>query len=209
MKNMIERNNSASDREDTALKIEAPQENKIVVVLTREDMSELDITYEEMDYGNIETRRVIWTLLDRARETLRRDIDPSGKMLIETVPTEDGGCVLYFTVLPQEAALNGRGAVRIHKERTGFTYAFASLDALLECAAHLRGIRPLPKSSLYLLDGTYCLRVQAEHAPRRIRQMLSEYGVPCADGVMPAAFLREHAKLLARDDAIEKLTIGL
>ena len=62
-------------QEGIALKIEAPQENRIVVELTSADMTELDITYEEMDYGNIETRRVIWTILDRARAVLRRDID--------------------------------------------------------------------------------------------------------------------------------------
>ena len=52
------------------LRIEAPQENRIVVELTCADMRELDITYEEMDYGNVETRRVIWTILDRARASL-------------------------------------------------------------------------------------------------------------------------------------------
>lgn len=36
------------------LKIEAPEENKIVVRLTADDMTKLHITYEEMDYANIE-----------------------------------------------------------------------------------------------------------------------------------------------------------
>ena len=52
------------------MKIEAPEENKIVVRLTADDMTKLHITYEEMDYANIETRRVIWTLLDEARREL-------------------------------------------------------------------------------------------------------------------------------------------
>lgn len=52
------------------MKIEAPEENKIVVRLTADDMTKLHITYEEMDYANIETRRVIWTLLDEARRSL-------------------------------------------------------------------------------------------------------------------------------------------
>ena len=68
------------------MKIEAPEENKIVVRLTADDMTKLHITYEEMDYANIETRRVIWTLLDEARRELGRDIDPSGRMLIEALP---------------------------------------------------------------------------------------------------------------------------
>ncbi len=99
------------------MKIEAPQENKIIVELTTDDMSELDITYERMDYSNIETRRVIWTLLDRARQTLGRDIDPSGKMLIEALPKPSGGCVIYFTVLDDEIRSAGqRNVFQIKKE---------------------------------------------------------------------------------------------
>ncbi len=193
------------------MKIVSPQENKIVVELTDADMTELDITYEEMDYGNIETRRVIWTILDRARHTLSRDIDPSGKMLIETVPTPEGGCVLYITVLQtQPHALGCRGLLRIHKERTSFTYAFETLSDLTACAARLRENTSVPcRSSLFLLDGQYRLSIRSELPPRRVKTLLAEYGTPCADGALPDAFLREHGKLLAEDDAIEKLTIGL
>ena len=193
------------------MKIVSPQENKIVVELTNADMTELDITYEEMDYGNIETRRVIWTILDRARHTLSRDIDPSGKMLIETVPTPDGGCVLYITVLETQAhSLGCRGLLRIHKERTSFTYAFETLGDLTACAARLRESAPAScKSSLFLLDGQYRLSIRSELPPQRVKTLLAEYGTPCADGALPDAFLREHGKLLAEGDAIEKLTIGL
>ena len=38
--------------------------NKFIVGLTCDEMKDLDITYEDMDYSNIETRRVIWTILD-------------------------------------------------------------------------------------------------------------------------------------------------
>ena len=193
------------------MKIVSPQDNKIVVELTNADMAELDITYEEMDYGNIETRRVIWTILDRARHSLCRDIDPSGKMLIESVPTPEGGCVLYITVLQTQAyALGCRGILRIHKERTRFTYAFDSLGDLTACAARLRESAPKScKSSLYLLDGRYRLCVRSDQPPRRIRTLLAEYGTACADSEFADAYLREHGKLLAENDAIEKLTIGL
>ncbi len=80
------------------MKINSPNRAKIIVELTQNDMSELDITYSALDYSNIETRRVIWTILDRARRELGRDIDPSGKLTIEAVPLEHGGCVIFFTV---------------------------------------------------------------------------------------------------------------
>ena len=51
-----------------------------------------------MDYSDIETRRVIWTILDRVRSYTGKDIDPSGNLIIEASSDNCGGCVLTFTV---------------------------------------------------------------------------------------------------------------
>lgn len=82
------------------MKIDSNSEGKITVALSNEDMNELDITYDELDYSNIETRRVIWTLLDRAGQQLGRCISTDSKLLIEVSPAKDGGCILNFTFLP-------------------------------------------------------------------------------------------------------------
>ena len=82
------------------MKIESNGEERITVTLSRIDMTDLDITYDEMDYSNIETRRVIWTILDKARKTLGKSVDTDGKLLIEVAPLEDGGCILHFTSSP-------------------------------------------------------------------------------------------------------------
>ena len=58
------------------MQINSPAENRIVVELSAQDMIELDITYEDMDYSAIETMRVIWTLLDAAGKYLGRELDP-------------------------------------------------------------------------------------------------------------------------------------
>lgn len=81
------------------MKIESPTGNKIIVELSEQDMLELDITYEELDYSTSETRRVIWTLLDRAGKQLGRAIDPTKRMMIEALPCRDGGCTVCFTIL--------------------------------------------------------------------------------------------------------------
>ena len=81
------------------MQINSPSENRITVELTAPDMRELDITYEEMDYASIETRRVIWTVLDAAGKQLGRELDLSRRMLIEASPLAGGGCALTFTLL--------------------------------------------------------------------------------------------------------------
>ena len=82
------------------MKIDSNSDGKITVALSNEDMNELDITYDELDYSNIETRRVIWTLLDKAGQTLGKSISTDSKLLIEVLPSKDGGCILHFTFLP-------------------------------------------------------------------------------------------------------------
>ena len=79
--------------------------NKFIVELSPFDMNELDITYEEMDYSDIETRRVIWTILEKVRESTGCDVDPSGRLVIEAAADADGGCILCFTVPETTAAL--------------------------------------------------------------------------------------------------------
>ena len=191
------------------MKIEAPQENKIVVELTAQDMAELDITYEEMDYGNVETRRVIWTILDRVRTVLQRDIDPSGKLTIESIPTRDGGCVLFFTV-PKEDESYVRQTVHMCRRPSVLLCAVDAPETLFRLARHLRqAVHPLPPSSLYLWEKRYVLLLQGGPAAPTCRMILAEYGTVCADNLLAAAVLREHGKLLAERDAIEKLTIGV
>lgn len=82
------------------MKIEAIGEEKILVALSDKDLIELDITYDEMDYSNIETRRVIWTILDEAKRSLGKSIDTDGRILIEVTPSDDGGCIMCFTAMP-------------------------------------------------------------------------------------------------------------
>ncbi len=82
------------------MKIEAIGEEKILVMLSLKDMNELDITYADMDYSNIETRRVIWTILDEAKRHLGKNIDTDGKILIEVTESDDGGCIMCFTAMP-------------------------------------------------------------------------------------------------------------
>ena len=72
--------------------------NKFIVGLSCDDLNNLDITYEAMDYSDIETRRVIWTILERVRNSTGRDIDPSGNLIIEASPDSSGGCILIITV---------------------------------------------------------------------------------------------------------------
>jgi negative regulator of genetic competence, sporulation and motility len=189
------------------MKIEALSDNRITVELTQQDMTELDITYEEMDYSNIDTRRVIWTLLDRARETLGRDIDPCGRMLIEAVPKPEGGCTINFTVLSGELrSTTYPGKLHFKKDSTYITFEFDSIDSLMSCArSFTQSGRHLINSELYSYKGLYRLLICPGSEPKIVKSFFSEYGSMCGESNLQAEFTREHWALITEYNAIEKL----
>ena len=122
------------------MKIQAPAENRITIELSARDMDALNITYEQMDYSNIETRRVVWTLLDRAGHELKRDIDPSGRMIIEAVPAGRGGCVLKFT-LCSDGSRGVRQPPSIKKGENTAVYEFGSIDDVMDAARSAEALK--------------------------------------------------------------------
>lgn len=189
------------------MKIEAPEENKIIVRLTADDMTKLHITYEEMDYANIETRRVIWTLLDEARRELGRDIDPSGRMLIEALPAGEGGCVLQFTVLAQDIKQQATRHLTMKKSNAPLIYEFPTAQLLLDAAESVKRLKlHPPESELYRQAHSYRLIVSAAECAELLSIALSEFGSLCGQGELPAAFTREHWQGICNSNALEQIT---
>lgn len=166
------------------MKINSPNKAKIIVELTLDDMTELDITYESMDYSNIETRRVIWTILDKARQELHRDIDPSGKMTIETIPLNTGGCVIFFTVNDSPEYIK---AIIAQNEEV---YEFDSLDHVIDLYSTMK--EDLPLGDLYA-DNKGKFRLIAPSDERlKSKIKLHEYSHPCREGKLAAEITKEH-----------------
>lgn len=166
------------------MKINSPNKAKIIVELSRDDMLELDITYESMDYSNIETRRVIWTILDKARHELGRDIDPSGKLTIETIPLDKGGCVIFFTVNDTSSRL--KTVISQDEE----VFEFDNIDNVIDLLSSLKDNTPI--GDLYS-DGSGKFRLITPLDERLITKIgFNEYSHPCREGKLAAEITKEH-----------------
>lgn len=132
--------------------IRAISSTRFAVGLSADDMQDLDITYDEMDYSNIETRRVIWVILDAVRQTLGRDIDPSGNLMIEAAPDNSGGCLLTFTV-PDPLRSSRPPETVVMKLPEKRVYEFESADDLLDFFS-AEGLAP-SELSIYRLGEKY------------------------------------------------------
>lgn len=175
-------------------------DNRICIKLTREDMAELDITYEELDYSNIETRRVLWTLLDEARHELGKNIYLTQKMLIEAVPDNEGGCTIYFTVTDEKSAKNGKKQL---VKLTGARIICSSdnIDNMGELAKVLSMCGKISKSELFTDGSRYRMIIRPDLSiSESIESVVCEFCDICDDTVAPSTY--EHWKLLASPDAV-------
>ncbi|MBQ4625769.1 MAG: adaptor protein MecA [Clostridia bacterium] len=187
------------------MKISSPAENRIIVDLNEQDMIELDITYDEMDYSTIETRRVIWTVLDAAGKVLGKTLDPSRRMVIEAVPRSEGGCTLFFTIL--EDSKNGfRQKSTLKKQVDSLICEFSDLDSLFSAVSRLEEGVCAVESSLYENGGSYRLIISSPFDSARLRRFFSEFCVVSSCEKLQCEYTKEHWQLIAPNNALSLLS---
>lgn len=189
------------------MEIELLENSSIKIRLTKEDLENLNISIEDFDYSNIETRRVIWMLLDAARCELKIDIDLSERMLIEIMPNKSGGCCIFITGLENRTGKSMRRTGR--KSMKPQFFDFDGVDSLISATCALKTVATSNNqlSELYRMDGSgYRLLIypDSELSPS-LWAILSEYCRRKGDGNIAAAFTREHGELIAGGDAIGKI----
>ncbi len=186
------------------LNITQQTENTICIELTQDDMTQLDITYDELDYSNIETRRVLWTLLDEAKHKLGKNISLAQKMLIEALPDEKGGCTLFFTVTDAPCEISGKKQL-IKQQATSAVCQSEKLDDLCDLASVLRKMDCTQKSELYFNGKNYRMIIYPKNHCHNINNVVTEFGILCEKDA--ESFTAEHYKLLASPDAVEVLSL--
>lgn len=187
------------------MRVEVLTEDAIVVELTEEDMKNLNITYEEMDYSKVETKRVIWTVLSRAGKSLGREINMSGRLLVEAMQRETGGCLLFFSV---EHGCKNTSRRYLLKKTDYIVCEFDNADALLCCAGRLKGLCCVSESRLYSSGGKYRLLVRTQTTGAGLlRPCLTEFGKIVGEGAVFAALTAEHWHCVARENAVELLNL--
>ena len=187
------------------MKINSPAEDRIIVDLSEQDMLGLNITYEEMDYSTIETRRVIWTVLDEAGKALGREFDPSRRMIIEASPKRGGGYTLSFTMLDGRK-LHGAQKQFLKKQEKNILCEFENADILMKATQCLKNLGSVA-SSLYESDGKYRLILSGSEDMPKIRQSFSEFGISENCSELVCCFTKEHWNLLIRENAINKISL--
>ena len=92
------------------MKINAVNEYRVEVELCAAEMARLGLSFDSMDWEDLDTRRALWSLAGELR-TEGVNLSLSGRMLIEAQRLPDG-VLLCFTGLPK----GGPSRLRVKKE---------------------------------------------------------------------------------------------
>ena len=115
------------------MKINAINEYRIEVELESAEMERLGLSFEAMDWSDIETRRALWSVLGLVRERGFL-VDPAGKLLIEAGKTGNGVRLCFTALPPRGADVN---VTCLKREKKGLALRFASFSDLCAAAAFL------------------------------------------------------------------------
>lgn len=176
---------------------------KLEIALNCADMQKLDLSYEEMDYSDEQTRKTLVALLEYAKTTA--NFHPRGaKLLVEVFPRADGGCVLHFTSLGSRFR-----SYPSHLALEPVVFEFSDADTLLEASVKTfaRYSHRIYKSSLYRYREQYRLVVYPlDYSDQLSVYFLSEFARKVGQGEILAAYVEEHGELIIADNALDTLS---
>lgn len=191
------------------VKMELLENGCLKIVLTNEELEEMGLSFERLDYRNAETQRAIQQLLLIARQ--ETGFRHSGDLTVEAIPLEEG-CLLLLTPSVM------RRRIRMKKAVGPYIYRVADVDGLFRLAESWNRLQVQSRpdaedpgisaagSSLYRLDDAFGLVLYpAMPLPREAGALLQEFAQPVGEGDASAAFTAEHGQPLAIGDALHRL----
>ncbi len=200
-------------------------ESKLKVMLTSDDLQGFEITTDELDYSNTETKRMFWDILNRAKHSIGFDTDGQ-RVLVQLYPSRGGGCEMFITKigtvpLPDEVDTQAApaGGALLHykpshrqnyeKGKTG-AFGFDSMELMLKVCRRLFIIGYTGESSAYIGDNSRVYLFLSGLDPTVFPLLdeysfIAEYGTPeNPENLM--FYIEEHGKEICMENAVEILS---
>lgn len=170
--------------------------NTVKITLTKQDMQSNALNAESIRSRTAESRRSLTRFLKRFQtESALFPEHSAERLFLEAFPSEDGGCVMYVSTLgaePEPSSPKKARSVRL---------MFAACDignviSLCGCVS-----RRIQASSLYRLDGKYCLVIRLSPGEAdAVSHIIEEFG-DMYDDETDIARACEHGRLICRTNA--------
>ena len=173
------------------------------IILSSAELDSYGITYEEIDYGNIQTRRLLWLLRQEVQKKYNYSIRLSGRVLIEVMKDTEGGIRICFSSLSSDSDDVSSLKQLIKSSSSPVIAEFSDIEEMLQAVSLLDGKL---KSSLYEKNGKYRMLFSLpEEARQELIFCLCEFSEIFEDSPKKTAESRELWNILAEDNAVSCL----
>ncbi len=187
------------------MNVSIKNEYRVEAVLTSRELSEYGITYEEFDYKNIETRRVLWTILDEIKNRYGVKLSFAGKLLIEVIKEAEDKYRLCFSSLPPHSD-DGKSIKQLIKtENQPLIAEFESFEDVLSAIFAMCTLKT-DATELYEKNGRYRMLFFADTAEKaNVNLRICEFGNIVCEPLLEKARCEEHWSCIVKHDAVNKL----
>lgn len=150
------------------MNFESLNENVMLLELSCDEMEKFHITYETLNCDDESTRNILKNLLYKI-DTENR-ISKGEKVLVEALPTEDGGCFFILTFTRKRKTV-----YRLKRNNAPAIFYTDTVDNMLDFLSAIKdnGITE-QKIEAFSMDNGYFLHIP--HNSRRLNVIMCEYG---------------------------------
>ena len=201
---------------------------KLKIILTPEDMKELNISNESLDYGSSATRRAFKSILEKAKNETGFETG-NDRIYVQVFPSNDGGCEMFLTkrgrLLPEpdenkSSLLHkkykfARESEEKHQEYIAYT---PNIENIIEMCIRMKSSGFSGISKLYSFKENFCLYIRfPKKFPSFVQDayeteddntrfsFMSEYTDLYFAETLAKEYIKEHWKLLIGEKAVELL----
>lgn len=189
------------------MKIDIIDDKTIKVILSKIEMVGFNLSYEELDYKNPNTKIFLLNLVSRIKKDTSISFT-SNKMFVEAFPYCDGGCILYLNLIESIKKEEKQSKLKASFD-TPLIYKFKEMNHLLSICKILNQSynHIILSNSLYKLNEYYYLLIYTYFKmDTKLKLLMNEYGTYSAKGAIGASMIKEHCAELIPSNAILELS---
>lgn len=178
------------------MKIDAIDEKSILVELSKEDLLKNEITYEQLDYSNEETRKLVRLVLEKIRLETGRMVNDIGSLEVDVMPDSFGGCLMIF---------KEKETMQRKKEETKAVFVTEEINDIIDLARRLKKEKAMiEKTELYRFEKIFVLFIGEVSAVQYAA--VSEYLEPLILNETKVQSIKEACECLIKNCALKTLS---
>lgn len=183
------------------MNITVRNEYRVEVLLSAEEMKIYGITYEEMDYSNTETRRVLWSLANDIKKLSGVTITLSGKLLIEVMKENPDSIRICFTMLSEKEDDPISIKQLVKCESLPVIAEFNNIEDVISAA---EAVEANAESMLFESNGKYRLMLYAGTSEKgKLAAVTAEFGKVLENSRTEEARCREMWNCIISENALQ------